>query len=625
MKAKVLFLISMLLLAFTRLTAQPITINESDVPQDVFISFKYKYPDATVKEWQTDKGNFLAKFSIAEQQAVAEFTANGKWVVSRFTIAEKELPSPIMTYYKQTYKPHEFVITLSELVKEESGNTYYYLQTKKSGISQPKPTELFFDLSGNLTNKIEPEENKIIEEIKVEETKKDTTEGKEDFSKKELPTSINNYIKANYPDFGIKDSKFFYDPDMGDVYYIILKQQGFKDQVELYFDINGVLVKQIDSREIKAKKVVEQKDATVKPDSVIVAEKQKIEETKKKLEGQPVDINKVPAVAKTHLATKVKKITNISWYRVERDFVARFTVNGKKGQATYTEDGVWKETRLETDEASLNPIAINYLRDKYRRYRTIKVEYVQSSPKNKFYEVDVVEKYNKTEDPPVTKVFFDANGKFSSEEKPQVDNPNDQYMDKRKEEQDKEFLSNVDSKDQKIESGTGVNEKVNPKELPTDAITYIRKNFPIADYKIKESRYLFDDDLNANVYYVTVKKEGERNEVELYFDLSGKLLKKIDPAEQKANNEITNENVNIDENQSQGAEKIDPKELPSSIKNYLKQKYPEHKVQEATYMTDEELGNVYFLVLKKQGTKAVTNLYFDLNGKLVKSEQPSDN
>jgi hypothetical protein len=343
MKTKIIILISMMLLGCSHLMAQ-ITISESDVPQDVFISFKYKYPDATIQSWETDKGNFLAKFSIAEQNGVAEFTANGKWLISRFSIIEKELPTPITQYYKENYKSKDYVIAASDMVKDADGNAYYYIQVKKSGINQPKATELFFDLSGNLTKKNDPDEVKVDQEFKVEpikqneakkDIKKDTTgkKTKQDsiiphnpvaensFDKKELPTSINNYVKANFPDFGIKESKFFSDPEMGDVYYLILKQQGFKDQIELYFDINGAVVKTIDSREIKAKQVKETKKAPEDKTDVVSdeekkkAEEQKAAELKKKLEGDPVAETKVPAVAKTHFLSKAKKATNVEWFQ----------------------------------------------------------------------------------------------------------------------------------------------------------------------------------------------------------------------------------------------------------------------------------------------------------------------
>lgn len=623
MKAKFLLIVLFFLMSGPALFAQ--TISESDVPQDVFISFKYKYPDAAITSWQSVAGNFVAQFKLSDQVGKAEFTANGKWIASRFSIAEKELPSPIMTYFKDNYRNRDFQLTLSELVKDGNGDTYYYLQTKKTGFNQPKPVELFFDLNGVFLRKIEPAEyaadaannnnntnTNVNTDVKVQPS--DTATATTDFTKKELPTPVNNYIKSNFPDHSIKDSKFYKDAVMGEVYYILLKEAGFKEQVELYFDIYGALIKKIDSREARANQVKDNETPEVKT----VTNQPTPAEVKKKTEGEPVLEAKVPAVAKTHFIGKNKKATDINWFLVDRNYVVRFTLAGKKGQGIYAEDGVWKETRMELDPTMLSAVMLGFLKDNFRKYRTIKADYVQTAPKTKFYEVHIVEKSSKEPEPPVTKIFFDANGKYSSIERPDVDDPE---ADKQREEDDKAFLEQVDATNQTIETGTGVNDVVSPKELPTDAIQYIKTSFP--EHKIKDSRYLFDDDINSHIYYVTVKKEGDKYEIELFFDLSGKLLKKIDPTEQKADNDngSSKENVVLDEAMSGGSEKVDPKELPSGIKNYLKQNYPEHKVEECLYTTDSEFGNVYYLLLKKSGSKSSTMLWFDLNGKLVKSEQ----
>lgn len=529
MKTKTLLLFGLFFFFCLSLFAQ--TISESEVPQDVFISFKYKYPDAVVSGWEKQNDHYLAKFKLTDQEGKAEFTTDGKWAKSSFAIAEKELPSPI-----------------------------------------PK------------------------------------------------------YVKANYPNHSIRESNFMKEPDASDVYLIVLKEQGIKDQVSLYFDIDGSLIKKEDSQENKANQVKKDNDAKKGNEEVVTPPQQT--EVKKVDEGEPIAEAKVPGPAKTHFITKNKKATDASWFRVERDYVVKFTLAGKTGKSIYSEEGTWKETRMSADPATLAPLMLDYLKTNFRKYKTVKAEYVQTPPKNKFYEVQVVEKASKETTPPVTKVFFDGNGKYMSVERPDVadvDNNED------KEAADKEFLENVDASNQTIEKGTGVNDVINPKELPTDAIQYIKKVFP--EHKIKECRYLFDDDLNAHIYYVTVKKEGDKYEIELYFDLTGKLLKKIDPTEQKyqnenpdgegADNQISpKDNVSTDDVISSGAESIDPKELPSGITNYLKKNYPDHKVDQALYTTDDEFGNVYYLLLKKSGDKSKAELWFDLNGKLVKSEIP---
>jgi hypothetical protein len=341
------------------------------------------------------------------------------------------------------------------------------------------------------------------------------------------------------------------------------------------------------------------------------------EELRKKAEGDPVAEAKVPAAAKTHFVAKVKKPSDIEWFKVERNYVVRYILTGRKAFSVYDEDGVWKETRNDLDPMTLNVIILNYIKDNFRKYRTVKAEYVQTAPKYKSYEVQIVEKVDKSANPAVTKVFFDANGKYSGIEKPEVEEVNDNGIDP-----DAEFEKYVDENSQTIEKGTGVNEKINEKELPTDVIKYIKANY--VEHIIKEARYLYDDDLESNVYYVIVKKDGNKYEIELYFDLSGKLIKKIDPTEQKYNeeNEENNNNNSYENNEPSGeSETIAPADLPYGIKNYLKNNYPDFRVDQATYMSDDEFSNVYVLILKKTGVKLTYKLWFDLNGQLVKTEK----
>ena len=444
----------------------------------------------------------------------------------------------------------------------------------------------------------------------------DTTGKTSNFTMKELPTPVNSYIKANYPNHTIKESKFFKDPSMGDVYFLILREAGFKEEVQLYFDIDGNLVKKVDAREARANQVQQKNpnnQEALKPANTGPTP----EEIKKKNEGEPVADSKVPAVAKTHFASKFKKATELSWYKKGDEFVARFTNAGRKGESRYSDAGAWKETRLDVDPLSLSPVIQTYLKDNFRKYKSTMAFFVTSAPKNKYYEVHIVEKSNKSAEPPVTKVFFDANGKYYSIERPDV--AGDDPEAKQREADEQEFLKHVDATNQSMETGTGVNDAVNPKELPYIATDYIKKNYPEA--KIKTCRYLFDDDLNAQVYYVTVKKEGDKYESELYFDLTGKLIKKLDPVEQKYGTENTQEKEKIDQMTNTGSEKVDPKDLPSGIKSFISKNYSDDKVEECYYSTDPEFGNVYYLLLKKSGSKATTSLWFDLNGKLVKSEQ----
>ena len=116
----------------------------------------------------------------------------------------------------------------------------------------------------------------------------------------------------------------------------------------------------------------------------------------------------------------------------------------------------------------------------------------------------------------------------------------DDDIDKRQEEKDNEFLSDVDKSAVTYENADNYNDKVNYKELPSPISQYIGKFYK--EHYVKQSRLVSDDEL-GNIYIVTVKLEDSKYAVHLYFDLQGKYLKKIDEAEGKIVKDINKPQV----------------------------------------------------------------------------------
>lgn len=525
MKKFLFVLVCLLTLGSGTLQAQVIT--EADVPQDVFVSMKYKYPDAVVSTWERAESNYIARFKLNDQVGTATFAADGKWIASAFNVAEKELPSPVSSYIKEHYAYN------------------------------------------------------IVKEC--------------------------NLQKLN---------------DGQDLYFIALKGQSAKEMIELRFALDGKLLSNTDPKASKAPEVREKNP--VKENQVTVDKPQEVV-PKPVDEGEPVKLEKVPALAKTHFTSKNKKVTDAAWFLKDRAYIVRYTVTGRKAYGLYSEEGNWKETHIDTDPLSLSPITQDYLKSNFRRLKVLRADFVQQAPKYKYMDVYLVEKSSKLTNPPIHKVTFDGNGKFMSYEKPDVDEAGVSNGD----EDDKAFLAEVDASNQVVETGTGINDVISPRELPTDAVNYIAKNHK--DMSIKTCRYLFDDDLNANVYYVTVKKEGDRREIELYFDLMGRMVKKIDPTEQNVQKDLQEtepgkqaENApdaSIEDMILAGAEEVDPGDLPSGITNFVKKNYPDYRIGQALYTTHDDFGNVYCVEVKKPGDKSNVELWFDLNGKLVKTNK----
>jgi hypothetical protein len=140
-------------------------------------------------------------------------------------------------------------------------------------------------------------------------------------------------------------------------------------------------------------------------------------------------------------------------------------------------------------------------------------------------------------------------------------------------------------------------------------------------------------------YYIFAKKEGiGQPSVELYYTLAGKLIKKVSSEEksiidetEKADNKssvatsveksttttsTTTTTSEKDEEITNSVEKVDTKELPSTIISYIKTEYKGYTIKEAVLSTTDE-GTFYYVKVKKEGVKAVTELGFDISGKFV--------
>lgn len=280
------------------------------------------------------------------------------------------------------------------------------------------------------------------------------------------------------------------------------------------------------------------------------------------------------------------------------------------------------ETRIESSEASLHQLIIKYLKDNYRPYVIKSVENV-NKPKDKSVYIRMYDKRDKTVPPLITEIWFTSTGKFINVEKPEIIDPYELERQKRKEEKEKEFLSSVDQKGEKYEDADNYYEKVSIKELPTPIINYVKQNYK--EHIIKSAHFYSDDEL-GNVYLIKVKIEGAKYGIQLFFDISGKLLRKVDETENRVNQDnfkVDNDNQAEEEKPSKYGtpdERVSYGELPSDISKYLKKNYPQHMVYELYFKTDNELGNCYLLILRKTGEKKVIKLYFDMDGNLLRNE-----
>jgi hypothetical protein len=163
------------------------------------------------------------------------------------------------------------------------------------------------------------------------------------------------------------------------------------------------------------------------------------------------------------------------------------------------------------------------------------------------------------------------------------------------------------------------------KELPGPAMTDIKTNY--FGFKIKISELVQQPD-SSDYYHVYAKKEGlGQPSVDLYYSLLGKLTRKElhDVKTTEENTEVNENNSNTTEDNEikNTTETISTKELPSKVAPYIKKNYPGYIIKEATLSITDE-GTLYFVKIKKEQKKAITEVTFDKDGKFIEDNTKKD-
>ena len=120
-----------------------LTLMFAQVPDKVQMTFKEKYPDATVVKWDADGDRYKVLFTDKERvQNVVVFDRDGKIVRREMEVANvANHPRPIVEYYTKNYPGDKtqrvWVIT------DESGNKTYYIPREDKII--------YFDKDGKFT------------------------------------------------------------------------------------------------------------------------------------------------------------------------------------------------------------------------------------------------------------------------------------------------------------------------------------------------------------------------------------------------------------------------------------------------------------------------------------------
>ncbi|MBN2175971.1 MAG: PepSY-like domain-containing protein [Bacteroidales bacterium] len=120
-----------------------------DIPPAVAKKFKSRFSTAQDVTWETNEGNWVAKFVNREQTTTAIFSDSAQWVSTVVQLDPKDLYGPIQRTLDQQYA--DYNVMYAEKTTRSDRNDSYYLEliSKKKNL-EPQKISLFFDKTGRL-------------------------------------------------------------------------------------------------------------------------------------------------------------------------------------------------------------------------------------------------------------------------------------------------------------------------------------------------------------------------------------------------------------------------------------------------------------------------------------------
>ncbi len=225
----------------------------------------------------------------------------------------------------------------------------------------------------------------------------------------------------------------------------------------------------------------------------------------------------VPTTVQKRFDKKFRNAKKIKWFKENKfDYLVKFEMSDYKGEAHLDKEGVITKSKLEMDPERLPSRVHQYLKENYKRMRLNKAFSATEGRKDQYFIVFMHQSQGRKKPPLVYEIQFDRSGRFITEFAPEI---KDEPI---KEEED-DFLEDVDKED-KVEVEEEM--EIRRSDLPSAIIAYLKDNY---NYEYKEKEILLKTTKKyGQIYYVVMKKQGEKVKYVHYFDLDGKLIKKVE-------------------------------------------------------------------------------------------------
>ena len=537
MKISRFFLIAFtlqLVLSFS-VTLNAQKLKTDDVPGDVTQSFSSEYPSAKISSWVLENNQYVANFKDDGSNGKAYFKNDGTWIQTTYDIPTSEIPLSISKYVTDNYPYYEIsVCNLREMPKV---NTHYYLEVRYPEVGgKDLPSVLTFDYVGNLIKRQDPEGFvlRTDEPARPAATQKPT---------------------KNEPAAPAKPEK---------IEVVKNDQSAVSEKPE------------------KAKPEKVEKAKPEKEESAAADEKPQKSKKGKKEAEEPFDPwakyavaeNKVPANVQKMFKKKATKPENTQWFLVGETYIGKCTVRELPVEVYISKKGAWKKTYSYMLQERITSAMVKHIETYYKGYKFIKAfKELRADKQNKVY-VEFYEKKNYKKKIPTGIWFDEKTRKMIRTVDPNFEDPFN----------DPDLFTNTAPSQEDIQAAID--------ELPASIKSYVATNYP--PYKIREADTEEDADL-GEIYRVEITSGGA-NYITLFFDKSGKFLKK----------EMSDGKKTV---KSYGD--YDEIEVPEVVLNAFNAKFP--RIDNPAWDEDEnENFNVQFI-----GTRGKEMCIFTPDGRLL--------
>ena len=396
-------------------------ISSDKLPAAILKAYKKRYASATDPVWNFYKDKQLYTVSCVYKNIPTDisYKEDGVWVETLEVHSLDKLSTACIKTINMYYQDYK----LNSVKKQLTGtkdDAFIVGIFESHNVKKKLETKIYLELSGGYIRAEDPVEEEQIPTQTEQSDKKQVKEDKKidkGFSKdakldekstkltgSELPSSIQRWVKTNYPEYLYRDISYGEDDefeDEGNLYKIFIQRSGINQPyATVWFTRNGDFLKLEDN--FKDETATETSSGTSGSRTSGKSPKENEKNTAKEEEYEveeerlfEIEESEVKSELVTAFKTKYPRAKDVSWTESESgNWTISFTDQSGKNTAKFTSKSEWVETKTLLPDINKIPSAIrNYIVKNHPKKQIMQGWTVRSAEETKPYYI--VELYTK--------------------------------------------------------------------------------------------------------------------------------------------------------------------------------------------------------------------------------------